>query len=77
MTRLYHLIKHVLEGEDGAYSLWLASNGNKDLAVKITKDLIRHFLLNKELADSADFIPAFDSVLAELAGDGCEIEWNS
>lgn len=72
---LYKKIKYVLghSGIEGSWkSLWRISKGSRTAAIKIIKDYAPKWFAT---ADNDIFSAAFDNVLADMVGDGLEIEW--
>lgn len=55
----------------GTKTLWRLSHGKRSKAVEIVQEFIKHQTNLKVEWDDIEF----DTVVAEIMGDGCEVEW--
>jgi len=71
------VMRYSLRGYDDIKPLWRMSKGNKTTAIEIIKAHTSRYLKKDTTLASREFEQIFDIVMADIYGDGCEIEWIS
>ena len=74
---LEKVMRFALRGYDDIKPLWRMSKGNKAKAMEIIKLHTHRYTVSPEVKECKEFEQIFDIVMADLYGDGCELEWVS